>query len=248
MATSFSKTRKVYRRFVYLDADEILNGLAGIEGGAVTERIRSLTKEVGGDVALRFPLFGMDVGLGGRRRKDVRDQLTLKQTIHSTTAELLRQLEPDGMARLDRAEQLEVVFENLVVRFDATLGPLPYGEQPPPLGWLRRRLTSEAEQAARSRMQELGGAEIAVVAALSDDANACLGMQLSARWLVPAYRELFSRRATVVGQVTQVAGDGEACVAREGNGTTFEVERLGAADPPPARHVRVVVRPLCIYK
>src|SRR5205814_335022 len=82
----------VYRRFLYLDGDEILNALAAFEGGGVDEVVRRIIKEQSGNAGLELPLWAAKLSFGGKKSKRVEEEVRLKRTAHSAVAVLLQKL------------------------------------------------------------------------------------------------------------------------------------------------------------
>jgi hypothetical protein len=228
--------KKLYRHYLYLDAGEILNALAGMEGGEEESRVTTKVTELGGNVGVKFALFGADVSVGGKGGKKLRDELKLKRTIHSAAGSLIKQLtEGNGIVEIRTPGDLDRVYETLVVKFDAELVPLRPG--PPRLpgrwDWLRR--ADAADLAAERRAQELGGWHLVAYAELmaAQRTGRQIALELETAYLTPEYRGEFCRRATVLGQLIYVTNPDEHLLVRRGDaddGERLVVEAIGA-DP-----------------
>lgn len=114
MSGSLKKPRtQVYRSYLYLNGDEIINSLAALEGGDVDEvLVRQAdegTGEAGGEANL-----GIARGRGGRKRVTRHEEeLRRKRTEHSATALLLRKLHEEEAIGVVEGDYGETVYEQL---------------------------------------------------------------------------------------------------------------------------------------
>jgi len=116
---------KIYRRFLYLDADQVLSSLSGLGIGRVEQVLETSMQGRSGDFRVGFAASMLSVGIGRAGAREITQQLTRRQTIHSAVNTLLSTLtESDGLVQL-RAPSNLVLTENSLVEFDADISLVP---------------------------------------------------------------------------------------------------------------------------
>jgi len=226
-------SKPMYRRFVYLDADEIMNSLSSVEGGAVEKATKRILQNSGADVAASFELGGMKLQLGGRNGKEVERQVELRQTIHSGMSALLQALSESRQIRRLRENGEADFAENTLVEFDAHVylcrSPALAGLaklNAPPRDPLWRRLLGTTDVGLRHAHERhtagLGDVAVAIADVAHPGVQPLVLVLKTAYLLVPAAG--FCRRMTVVGQVEGSPLQDEATLIEvDDRGTTLRV-------------------------
>lgn len=262
-----SEPSEVYRRFLYLDAEAILDWLAVLQGGQVLYRFQRSVAKRGGDLGGHISLAGIGAKGSWRMARELEEQVEVVATTHSAVQEILSVL-----ARRDRGDRDAILtgcpknglekLENDVyaIRFVSLDGLTPADPcRSPDHRWQPLRwLTGDRSQPGRTFSAQLATQDQGWRVCLTGN-----GEHLQ----VPAHELACVRHATVLGQI-DVAHDGEevqSAPALDG-GTAYRIvavdhgadDKAGAtsmpapvvapttasASPPRA----VIVTPLCIYK
>lgn len=112
MEGSFTKpASKIYRRFLYLDGEEVINSLSGLEGGDIDEILtQTSTDDVGGSD------IGVDLkAVKGRRAKQARrgliEAVRQKRTLHSAATSFLDKLHERNAIGIVHGEYTPEVYE-----------------------------------------------------------------------------------------------------------------------------------------
>ncbi|MGN6558720.1 MAG: DUF6414 family protein [Solirubrobacterales bacterium] len=219
-----AKFKPVYRRFLYLDGVEVLNGLSGVLGGEEAERLETVVKELGGDAGANFSVLGVGINFGARSNRQARQEVRLRATIHSQVDRFIRELDRrDGIADVD--DSLRDVNEGMLVRFRARLGGLSGDKRllmaASPPTFLDRLLGWDPVAAAQGeRVRALGGKSrvVAVVDVLRQKVDVHIGpvaLELRPGFLLIDRLDEFARTATVVGQAEWKAANSEQLVKRQ---------------------------------
>lgn len=215
--------KPVYRHFLYLDGDDLLNGLTGVLGGEETERLDAVVKDVGGDAGANLSILGVGLSLGGKTNRQTRREVHLRATIHSQVDRFLKALE-ERNGLVDVEGGLGDLTDGMLVRFPARLHSLGGEEWPlmaasaPTLldrifGW------DPVAQAERDRVRAFGNRSriVGVVEVLDHYRAQVLGpvaVELRPEALLVDRADEFARTAIIVGQVDWNAGDNELLVKR----------------------------------
>jgi hypothetical protein len=269
---------KVYRRFIYLDGDQVLSALSGLGIDQVDEVFETSVTAGGGDFRAGIAVSAAQIGFSRGRKREIQKQLTRRQTIHSWVNVLLATLKDNGgLAQLDPAA-IATLTENKLVQFDADIDLLPLPGQEDLGGLLstgdeRSRLErilrrSQAIVAAQKRARaysqatRIGTATLCLPGNEKNQADR-LVLYLQSRYLLITSPAEFSRRATIVAQVEVVTKSDEQVTVEKGEsysvaprGASLEPraadggaqEDPGRASDRPATEFRIVMRPLCIFK
>jgi hypothetical protein len=94
--------RNVYRRYLYLDEEEVLNSLTAVHGGEVAQATQRILNagEGGGGVALAA--WVANVEASGRKSHEIEREVTLRQTAHSAVTALLSALDAEARSSPSR--------------------------------------------------------------------------------------------------------------------------------------------------
>lgn len=118
---------KVYRRFLYLDGDQVLSALSGLGIGHVEAVLETSMEGGSGDFRVGLAASVAQVSIGKGRTREITQQLTRRQTIHSAVNTLLTTLkDSDGLVPLQRSPTVALT-ENSLVEFDADIELMPLG-------------------------------------------------------------------------------------------------------------------------
>jgi len=241
----------VYRRFLYLDVDGMMNFLSVLRGGEVLDRYQVGVSESKGGLGAEIGLGSLgvpaSVKAGAQKRKSLEEQVRLTTTAHSALAEILHALDENKQrCVIDSAEDLERLTSNLLIE-------LPYrrmeridpeGEDPggrkDDRSRLKRLLTGDQSRPPRE------------FSALLDTKAGGAAIVGNGEYLLVSGGQLQAlRHATVVGQVEIPADDREVvCGGAEGDptGPALRDESECAGGDDPYRKARVLLTPICIYK
>jgi hypothetical protein len=129
--SSFKKPKSnVYKRFLYISEDDVLNSLSGIEGGAIDEIIQKMGEEgskgLGLEVGADVPGVGVAKAKGDRKKSQkLEEEIRRKRTIHSATIALLEKLHKEdaiGVIEGDYTPEIyEQLEENMPIEFRADI-------------------------------------------------------------------------------------------------------------------------------
>jgi len=129
--SSFKKPKaSAYKRFLYIDEDDVLNSLSVLEGGAIDEVLHRRGEEgsggLSGELAASIPVIGNVKGKGGKNRAEkLEEEIRRRRTIYSATEALLTKLEKDeaiGVIEGDYTPEIyEELEENITLRFEAEI-------------------------------------------------------------------------------------------------------------------------------
>jgi hypothetical protein len=257
----------VYRRFLYLDGEEILNALATLEGGGVEEVVRRVLKEQSGDASLELPLWAAKLSFGGKKSKRVEEEVRLKRTAHAAVGVLLDKLRDskDGRGQLTVTNKTKRtdLLENIVVQAVVTLGVVANQDKvypparPEPANvfqrfwWFLIRPEPDARWTRQAELARSGIGEdfVAEVGMVLDNEEMITGALQCKRDYLLCPLEDFSRTATVVAQIGGVPGPDEAVGYEDFHGGTRA--RIVRRDPNTLvtnRVADVLLHPLCVYK
>lgn len=240
----------IYRRFLYLDVESVLDFLSVLQGGEVLERYQSSVAESGGDLGGQIGLEALGIPLGvragWRRAAKLEEKVRMTTTAHAAVAAILRALEDSGERNLLTApsDLAKVTVENSLVEmpYRSLLGLDPLDPRPEhdDRGWFERLTSRKTLKPAEPFVARIKTGCADWGAVLAGD-GACLR--------VPTYEFRTLRQATVLGQV-EIARGGEEVDVREGEGgfVASIVDRgLPVTDGEEVVN-GLVLRPLCIYK
>ena len=231
---SFKRPKSVYKRFIYLDGTEVVDALAAIRGGDATEILKETINESGGDIGVSLPAWIATVKLGGRRKRQIREEIRLRQTAHSVVATLLDELrKKGGIGYFEGPVEPSELEENYLLEVKGQLqvapGPPSVLRHEPPNGWdrmrarfsMKRAIATDADTRRGHWDSDYGQQPSALLFADGGEAKIPLALTVLSQYMLVDPHD-FSREATVIGQVTDL--------------------RLKDRDAP------VTVRPICIYK
>jgi hypothetical protein len=243
-----SRVRQIFRRFLYLDGDVVLNALAGLQGGDATEILESSLKAVGGNAGLTFSVLGAGITFGGKRSRETRREVHLRQTVHSAVSVLLDKLyTEDGVGLLTAETDVTPAHETKVVQAEAAISlPADRNLTAIPSRW-EMPFRSRAARAMHARQESTSDGLVASAnLSLSPDDTTTVLLALRGKYLLTDSVGDFGRRATLVGQV--------ALVAREGEELHVETDPSGEVVIPRRANNgggstnRVLIRPFCIFR
>jgi len=241
----------VYRRFLYLDVESVMNFLSVLQGGEVLDRYRVSVVESKGGLGAEIGLaqFGFPASLkaGVHKRKSLEEHVRLTTTAHLAFAAILDVLEGSGERHvIVSADQLEGLTSNQLIE-------LPYrrmeridpeGEDPAgkrdERSWPKRVLTGDQSKRPRG------------FSALLDTNAGCAAIDGRGEYLLVSGGQLRAlRHATVVGQVEITsAGREVVCSGMEDDWAGLALRDMSesARGDDPYREARALLSPMCIYK
>lgn len=93
MPSSLRKpTQRLYRSFLYLDGDAVINSLSGLEGGDIDEVLTRSEQEGGGEIGGELAAGPVRGKAGKKRSKRYEEEVRKKRTEHSAATLLLKKL------------------------------------------------------------------------------------------------------------------------------------------------------------
>lgn len=129
--SNFKKPKSnVYKRFLYINEDDVLNSLSGFEGGAIDEIIQKMGEEgskgLGLEVGANVPGVGEAKAKGDRKKSQkLEEEIRRKRTVYSATIALLEKLHKEdaiGVIEGDYAPEIyEQLEENMPIEFRADI-------------------------------------------------------------------------------------------------------------------------------
>lgn len=235
---SFRKPKSnTYKRFLYIDENDVLNSLSAMEGGAIEEILQNIAKEsssgLGGDLGVDVPGAFSVKGKGGKEKsRRIEEEIRRKRTVHSAAVALINKLHEDdavgvieGNYSPEIYEQLE---ENMPIQFEAEIRIHPLHQLVSfTQGWaqlaedfgLSKREVNEFTRVARQIESAFHGKNkdkqvLAIFAETEGitDSQYKLVLPIQTRHLLVPLDE-FSGRATFVAQVDRILDDGEELLA-----------------------------------
>jgi len=227
----FKKPKQnIFKKYLYLDSEQVLNALSSLQGGDVDEVLTRTTDAKDGE-------FGVSVGAGpirgksGRKHADnYQEEMTRKRTEHSAATLLLTKLnDADAIGRLTRFGAVEhaQLEQGMLLEFSADLRLHPLHQVATAVrSWeaVARKFGGSKEDLAAARtllsMLELllGGSEgrrVLAYAVLPDaDDDHRLILNLSRRYISVSDDD-FIGHATCIAQIENVlSGDDESLAVR----------------------------------
>lgn len=131
MSSNLRKPKSaIFRSYLYLDSDVVLNSLSAIEGGDVDEVLTRMTEERSGDVGGELTLPVAKGRAGKRKARSFEEEIRRKRTEQSAATSLLRKLREEdaiGIVEGDYNEQTYAALEErMLLEFRAriTIHPL----------------------------------------------------------------------------------------------------------------------------
>lgn len=225
-------SRALYRRYLYLDVDEILNALACLEGGEVAAFTDRVLQESGRNLKASFGNNMIGFELGGQGRRQVEQHMRRMRTTHSAITELLRRLRESGdLMNADAkpdGKPVQIV-ENDLVEFSGTIRiwPTPMPVLPPTLSFFD--FFRPPVDALTQRRQSLRlPRTVTVLISVGATGDRAL-MTLDCDYIVAGDRGDISRRVTVIGQVDAIPAGQEELRVQVDQGSEVEEARRGAA-------------------
>jgi hypothetical protein len=235
--SSFKKPKSsIYKRFLYIDENEVLNSLSGIEGGAIDEILQRMGEEGGSglgiDIGANLPGVGSaKAGANKKKAQRLEEEIRRKRTVHSATVALLDKLHEDeaigiieGPYTPEIYEQLE---ENMPLQFEAEIRVHPlhqlvsvvrgWAEMARDFGFDKREVnefTSVARQIeAAFHGRDKNRKTIVIFAETErDDPEYSFVLPIQTSSLLVPLDE-FAGRATFVTQVDHIIEEGEQILA-----------------------------------
>lgn len=212
-------TEYVYRRYLYIDTDEIMAYATVMDGGEISDEVRTITRQSGGKIGAelgpKLIPFSLSIGLNSDRFSS--KQFKIRQSAHVATDKVITGIKKDKKGSDINEEGIK---EGMVIECDVFLEELrkvPVDDQVKPLNWREKRREAKDPRIVYAREYSIHQDILADALGIrTGAANAVLILALSPQWLLRP--EEFSRRATIVGKVVGVRRDGEIAEDR-GDGT-----------------------------
>jgi hypothetical protein len=247
-------TTQLFRSYLYLNGDEVINALSALEGGEIDEVLTRSGDEGGGEVRGEINLK-VAKGSGAKRKaRRYEEEMRKKRTEHSATTALLKRLHEEDAIGILEGDYDESVYqelgESMVIEFTADLQihPLHQG-----LAMLRELPSSasafglpmaqfsDAREAARllERLTQGGSSEKKAILAYARSATTPVDyrllMPIPTRYvLVPL--DDFSGKVTIIAQVDRILDDEDELVVVRliRNAPLLPIERQGLQEGLPA--------------
>ena len=253
MAGTLKKPRqRVYRSFLYLDGDEVLNSLSGLEGGEVDEVLTRIGEEGGGELGAELGAGPVKAKGGRKRGRKFEEEILRKRTEHSAATALLRLLHEqeaigviEGDYGTDVYDELE---DHMVLEFQAEVRIHPLHQViSAARGWIKLAPDFGTSQGEIREMRETlklmemigqpGGADktfLAFAETTGTKGDHKLVLPIHERHLLVPLDE-FSGRATFVAQVDRKLGPGDEVFAIRliRNAPQLALEREGLVEALP---------------
>lgn len=189
----------MYRQFLYLDSEDVLNAMSCFDGDFAERTIKTIrNREFGGRIAVG------PIEFGGKNNRTIEEEVRRKSTSHSAISALLKVLEKD----ISRVDKDKTTFEeNGLIQFDGDIEAWPSEQSPDRVEqstWsvLRSRFWPTEDDRQRDRQATLG---------LPRSATFKVVISPTERWAVMLLRAAFfqmstlhgglRREVTVIGQV-----------------------------------------------
>jgi hypothetical protein len=125
-----SLPRNIYRRFLYLDSDGVMNSLSSLEGGDIDEVLERILSVKEGHAGLALDVWAANISAGGKLDKESELKWTRRRTVHSAITTLLAALDQQHeIQRFDHVPRPDELDENMLIEFRGTIS-LGAGRRP----------------------------------------------------------------------------------------------------------------------
>jgi len=219
----------VYRSFVYLNADEVINALSALEGGDVDEVLTRRAGDDGSDVGAELSVGVGKAKAGKRKGQRYEEEIRRKRTEHSATSLLLKKLHEEGAIGVVEGEYGGDVYgelrEGLLLELKSNVRVHPLHQMRAAAhGWLRSAPGFGLPKADMKEMREIAGFLDALTTSSDDDPSVLtyahpftarehrLLLPLHERFLLVGLDDL-PGEATIVAQVARVLASDEEILA-----------------------------------
>jgi hypothetical protein len=256
----------LYRHFLYVDTQEVLNGLSCFEKGSTEEHIAKIIHSGGADLKLAMSTLIGTIEFGGKGSRTIEDQFRRKATIYSSVTALLQHMrDSKDLKQIDVTREFDF-GENDVIEFagDLELSPEPRMSDKPSTGFslegLLTRLRPSQEDVRRTLRAARGLERYATAKVNIGGSGWTAVMGLDCDCLTINHRDKFEGLATVIAQVEASYDDKRSLdIVRAKDGWIPKLygRRSAELDAPlaegvpervPAPDDWLLVRPLCIFK
>jgi ribosomal protein L12E/L44/L45/RPP1/RPP2 len=254
MASRFQKpSSRVFRSYVYLNGDEVLNALSALEGGDIDEVLTRMGEEGGGEVGGELDLKVAKGRAGKRRARRYEEEIRKKRTEHSATTALLKRLHDEDAIGVLEGDYDEGVYreleEHMLIQLVAELHIHPlhqviaaareFAQAAATFGVPRADVAQVNQVATMLEGLTKGGksetnAVLAYARGAATPSEYRLVLPVPTRNLLVPLDE-FAGRATIVGQVDRIltSGDEMHVVRLLKNAPVLPVEREGLLEALP---------------
>jgi hypothetical protein len=244
-ANGFRKpATKLYRSFLYLDSDEVLNSLSALEGGDVDEVLTKTGSEGAGGLEGQVGAGPLKAKGGKKSARKFEEEMKVKRTIHSAASTLLRKLEEAeaiGVIEGDYGPAIyEELEEHMLLEFTGSIQIHPlnqaataaheFKQLAPHYGVSKQEIRELSEILpllnALSGGGDRGSGTLLVFADAGGGDDYRLVLRLRSRHVLVDLDDL-SGRATFVAQVDRVLAPGEEVLAMRllGKAPQLDLER-----------------------
>jgi hypothetical protein len=256
MASGLTKPKsKLFRSFLYLNGDEVLNALAGLEEGGIEEVLTRSAEEGGSELGGEIGVPAAKGKAGKKRSKRVEEEIRRKRTEHSAATTLYRRLhEEEAIGRLEETygpEAHDELEEHMLLEFKAEIRVHPlhqvvaaargWLEAAPQFGTSRQEIADIKETVKVLETMSGSGASgdrtflVFAEAAGNAHADYRLILPIQERYLLVPLDE-FVGRATFVTQVDRMLAEGDddvLAVRLIRNAPQLALERQGLIEALP---------------
>lgn len=130
MASNLRKpTSNIFRSYLYLDSDVVLNSLSAIEGGDVDEVLTRITEEHGSDLGGELRVPGAKGRAGKKKGRSLEEEIRRRRTEQSAATSLLRKLRDEDAIGLIEGDYGEETYgaleERMLLEFRARIAIHP---------------------------------------------------------------------------------------------------------------------------
>jgi hypothetical protein len=208
----------VYRRYLYIDTDEVLAYATVMDGGEISDDVHTITRRMGGKIGAKLgpQLIPFNLSIGANVDRFISRRFKVRQTAYVATDKVISGIRKDKIGseiREGMVIQCDVFLESLRKASDESQ------KEVEPRTWWERRQEAKDRRIAYAR--EYSYRQDMIVEALDlkrNGQNATVILALSPQWLLRP--DEFSRGATIIGKVIGVQRQGE--VATEIGDGTFD--------------------------
>lgn len=222
---------RLYKSFLYLDGNEVVNSLSALQGGEIDEVLTRSGEEGSGDIGGQVGAGPAKVKGGKRNAKRYEEEVRRKRTEHSAATLLLQKLhEEDAIGIVDGdygAGVHDELEEHMLLEFQAEIRIHPLHQMVATArAWLKAAPSFGASKADVAEMRETVGLLEAITQAARDQDRTFLifaetaGTEDGYKLIVPVQERYlsvpldnFSGKATFVAQVDRLLTDDEELLA-----------------------------------
>lgn len=242
---------RLFRSFLYLDGDEVINSLSGLEGGAIDEILTTEGEEGSGDVGAQLGVTGAKAGASKKRSRKFEEEVRRKRTEHSAATLLLSKLHDEEAIGIVEGNYGAAVYneleEHMLLEFKAQIRIHPLHQVVSAArSWLDVAPGFGVEKSEMKEARDFvkllesmaspksGESTFLVFAETGENVDHRLVLAIQERYLLVPL-DAFSGTATFVAQVDRILPDDDELLAVRllRNAPQLALEREGLAEAMP---------------